>query len=58
MDITFMGRMLFLMTSHQCQGTESNEMLIYWFISTSFKDLDIAEQIVAMYPHSIAFGWM
>jgi len=28
---------------------EGNKMLIYWFVNTNVKDVDIAQQIVAVY---------
>jgi len=53
------GRMLFLMPNQQSQITEGSGMLICWFVNISYKpqDVDIAQQVVAIYPLPLA-GWL
>jgi len=49
---------LFLMPNQQCQSTDGNRMLICWFINTSssLKDVNITQQVVAIYPQSLQQG--
>ena len=45
-QITTSDQVLFLLPSQQSQTFEDDNMLIYWFVNTSFKPL----QIVTLYP--------